>query len=271
MNWIWTLLWLLLLAVVGVVVRPFWDEYSFQILTIVVFLNALATITLWQTAARRPEKLKKKFRKRIWESKPITPKHEPPPPLKKGYAVGEAELQFFSDFEDFANVVNSWLADPDVHPHNSPWRLQELPKSELLKLGMSGPTYGRTYAVFHNQVRPGKIEVKPDWNYTTQEPRVTVHIELDWVRLLSAGTIRGFLIDVTQHVSEHHLQHLEINQEIDRALIGALWETQEISRFGMENEPGYGEIEVQFSGLARSYIHRRQYLRDQAAKAQQQT
>ena len=30
MNWIWTLLWLLLIAVVGVVVRPFWDEYSFQ-------------------------------------------------------------------------------------------------------------------------------------------------------------------------------------------------------------------------------------------------
>src|SRR5262245_33909057 len=57
MNWIWTLLWLLLIAVVGVVVRPFWDEYSFQILTIVVFLNAIATINLWQKAARRPEKL----------------------------------------------------------------------------------------------------------------------------------------------------------------------------------------------------------------------
>jgi hypothetical protein len=65
MNWIWTLLWLLLIAVVGVVVRPFWDEYSFQILTIVVFLNAIATINLWQKAARRPEKLKKKFRNRL--------------------------------------------------------------------------------------------------------------------------------------------------------------------------------------------------------------
>src|SRR5262245_8467989 len=245
----------------------------FEILTIVVFLNAMATITLWQRAARRPEKPKGKFRNRLWRSEPITPKHQPPPPLKEGLFVREAQLQFFSDFEDFANVINSWLTDQYVHPHGSPWRLQELPKSELLKLyrGSGGPVYGRTYAVFHNQVRVGEIEVEPDWKYSTQEPRVTVHIELRWVRLLAAGTIRGFLIDIAQQVSEYHLEYLQINQEIDLALLGVLWETQEISEFGMENEPGYGEIEVQFSGLARSYIHRRQYLRDEAAKAKQQT
>src|SRR5262245_45213476 len=72
-------------------------------------------------------------------------------------------------------------------------------------------------------------------------------------------------------VSEYHLEYLQINQLIDLALLGVLWETQEISEFGMENEPGYGEIEVQFSGLARSYIDSRQYLRNQAAKAKQQT
>jgi len=116
---------------------------------IVVVGNLALTIELWRRAARRPEKLKRRFRNRLWRSKPITPKHQPPPPLKRGYGVGDAELQFFSDFEDFANVVNSWLTDPDVRPHNSPWRLQELPQSELSKLGGSGPTYGRTYAVFH--------------------------------------------------------------------------------------------------------------------------
>lgn len=168
MNWIWTLLWLLLAAVVVVVVRPLWDEYSFQILTIVVFLNAIATITLWQTAARRPEKLKRKFRNRLWRSKPITPKHEPPPLEKDTPGVfGEKAktelMQFFSDFEDFANVVNSWLTDSVEHPHGSPWRLQELPKYELLKLWAGGgPIYGRTYAVFHNQERIGEIEISPD-------------------------------------------------------------------------------------------------------------
>jgi len=274
MNWIWTLLWLLLIAVVGVVVRPFWDEYSFQILTIVVFLNAIATINLWQKAARRPEKLKKKFRKRLWDSKPITPKHQPPPPLKEGLFVREAQLQFFSDFEDFANVVNSWLTDPYVHPHNSPWRLQELPKSELLHLGMDSPTYGRTYAVFHNQVRLGEIEIKPDWKYSTQNPRVTAHVELDWVRMLAAGRIRGFLIDLAQHISEYRpgtVEYLQTNHEIDLALIGVLWETQEISQYGFENEPGHGQIEVELSGLASFYLERRQAFRNQAAKAQQQT
>jgi hypothetical protein len=37
-----------------------------------------------------------------------------------------------------------------------------------------------------------------------------------------------------------------------------LWQTQEISQFGMENEPGYGEIEVRLDGLAGFYFDRRQ-------------
>jgi hypothetical protein len=93
-------------------------------------------------------------------------------------------LQFFSDFEDFATVVNWWLADPDIHP-SGPWRLQELPESELSNLGGEyQPTYGRRYAVFHNQVRIGLIELRPWWDYSTESPHVIAHIELDWVRLL---------------------------------------------------------------------------------------
>src|SRR5262245_35351900 len=95
-------------------------------LYLVVFPNVLATIELWRRAARRPEKLKKKFRNRLWHSKPITLKHERPPSPKEGeWGVDKEDLQFFSDFKDFADVVNWWLADPDVHP-NGPWRLQEL-------------------------------------------------------------------------------------------------------------------------------------------------
>jgi hypothetical protein len=239
-------------------------------LTIIVFLNAAATITLWRTAARRPEKLKKKFLNRLWRSKPITPKHEPPPPLEKGYAVREAQLQFFSDFEEFANVVNCWLADPYVYPHGSPWRLQELPKSELGLWAGEGPTYGRSYAVFHNQVRLGEIEVEPNSSYSTQNPRVTAHIELDLVRLLHFGRIRSFLTDIARHISKYHPgteEYLQANQEIALALTGVLWGTQEISEFGSENEPGHGEIEVELNGLASFYLERRQALRDQAAKA----
>jgi hypothetical protein len=248
---------------------------TFEILTIIVLLNAVATIELWRRAARRPEKPKRKFRNRLWESEPITPKHEPPPPLKRGYAVGEAELQFFRDFEDFANVVNSRLADPNIQRHNILWRLQELPKSELSKLwGGSGPTYGRTYAVFYNQVRIGEIEVRPDWRYSTQDPRVTVHVELKWARLLPFGTIRSFLVDIAEHVSEYRpgtVEYVQTNQQINLAMTSVLWKTQEVSQYGFENEPGHGEIEVELSGLASFYLERRQDFRNQAAKAQQQT
>jgi len=241
----------------------------FEFLIIIVILNIAATIALWRRAARRPEKLKKKFLNLLWRSKPITPKHQPPPLLKKGaWGVGNEQLQFFSDFEDFANIVNWWLADPHVH-QNGPWRLQELPKSELLALGLDSPTYGRRYAVFHNQVRLGEIEVKPDWKYSIQNPRVTVHVELDWVRLLAAGTIRGFLTDIALHISEYHpgtLEYLQTNQQIDLATMDVLWETQEISEFGLENEPGYGRIEVQLNGLASFYLDRRQAFRNQVAK-----
>jgi hypothetical protein len=48
---------------------------TFEILAIIVFLNVAATITLWRTAARRPEKLKKKFLNRLWRGKPITRFH----------------------------------------------------------------------------------------------------------------------------------------------------------------------------------------------------
>jgi hypothetical protein len=76
---------------------------TFEILTILVLVNIGATISLWRLwrrAARRPE-VKKKFLKCVFDTKPITPKQQPPPPLKEGYAAEKEELQFFSDFEEF--------------------------------------------------------------------------------------------------------------------------------------------------------------------------
>jgi len=192
---------------------------TFEILTIIVLVNLGLTIMLWRRAARRPKKLRRKFRNRLLHSEPITPKHEPPPPLKDTYGVGKvtrltpeevqiatavgitqeeyqaqkkklakAQLQFFNDFEDFANVVNSWLADSSDPRHWSPafaWRLQELPKSEITRIGWQwSPNYGRRYGVFHNQVPVGEIQLLPSLGYSAESPRVLAHIELDWARLM---------------------------------------------------------------------------------------
>jgi hypothetical protein len=235
---------------------------TFEILTIIVFLNVAATITLWRTAARRPEKLKKKFRDRLWWGEPITLKHEPPPPLKTGM-IRNPE-QFSSDFEDFANVINWHWVD------YAPWRVQELPTLELSKLADSGPAYGRRYAVFHNQARIGEIELEPDYDYSTENPGVTIHIELNWVRLLPFETTRDFLTHVAWNTFEYQGG---MNQKIDLALMDVLWKTQQISKFGLD-ESGYGQITVELKGLASSYLEgsrRWQAFRNQAAKAQQQT
>jgi hypothetical protein len=189
--------------------------------------------------------------------------------------VGKAELQFFADFEDFADIVNSSLTeDPYFHPH-SPWRLQELPKSELLHLSGHRPTYGRTYAVFHNQERLGEIEVKPDLNYTTQDPRVTAYIELDSVRLLHFEAVRGFFAGIADHVCSNPLERVTLervqaDQQISRAMTSVLWKALKAPQYDFENEPSYeAQIEVELTGSASYYLWRRQYVRDEAAKASQ--
>jgi hypothetical protein len=233
------------------------------LLYIIVFVNIALTIELWRRAVLRPEKPKKKFRKRLWWGEPITPKHEPPPPLKEGGMSVRNPEQFSKDFEDFANVVNRYLVD------YAPWRLQELPTSELSKLAVSSPAYGRRYAVFHNQARVGEIELKPDWRYSTESPEVTIHIELNWVRLLSFETIRDFLMHVATNTFEYQqgtLAYLQMNEEIELAMMDVLWKTQQISKLGFD-EGGYGQITVQLNGLASSYLEGRHAFRNQPAKA----
>jgi hypothetical protein len=230
---------------------------SVGFLAVIVFMNVVATIWLWRSAARRPEIRRKMFLNDLWRSEPITPKHTPPQPLEAGsWGVGEEELQFFADFEDFANVVNRWLADEDIDLHN-PWRLQELPDADLLELGGDdGPTYGRSYAVFHNQIRIGKIEIRPHSKYTTQNPGVAVHVGLDWIRLLSFGRVRGFLEDIARHTTEscpRTLEWLWTNHQIDVAMMSILWETQEVSQYGDHDHPGHGHFEVRWDGLATYY------------------
>src|SRR5262249_37689349 len=102
--------------------------------------------------------LKKKFEKQLYESKPITPIHNPPktPDGDKYGRARESERRFFTDFNEFADVLNWWLADTE-----SRWRLQELPDVER-RLNVpfdAGPMPGRCYALFFNQVKSGRLEI----------------------------------------------------------------------------------------------------------------
>jgi hypothetical protein len=58
-----------------------------------------------------------------------------------------------------------------------------------------------------------------------------------------------------------------VNGSSDAAMIGVLWTTQEISRFGMDDEPSQGEIEVEFGGLASFYLRRREAWRKKSGSS----
>ena len=88
---------------------------------------------------------------------------------------------------------------------------------------------------------------------------------LEWARLL--GAVRTFLTEIAYRVTEYQPgtpAYFETNRVINLALIEVLWETQEISQFAMDNEPGYGSIEVQFNGLATYYLDERRRFRERA-------
>ena len=82
-------------------------------------------------------KLRKKFYRQLLYSEPITPKHQPPPPLKEDtWGVTKEVRQFFNDFEDFADVIASyllpgkfrgWMAERRIAnpPHNPNHHLRE--------------------------------------------------------------------------------------------------------------------------------------------------
>ncbi len=233
---------------------------TFEFLSIVVFLNVLATIELWRRAARRPEKLKKKFLKHILDSNPITPKHQPP----KTFNSGPKKQLFFDDFADFANVINHALADW------SRWRLQELPETDLtsalnLPPGWDGYVYtpGRNYAVFYNQAQVGKLGVAPG-AYDADHPRVTTHIHLDCARLLPFDTIREFLKFIAGYTCIHDdKEYFQAQQTIDRAMTEALWRSNQLDVQNFR-VPDTGKINLRLSGLASRYLESREFLRNQA-------
>jgi hypothetical protein len=70
---------------------------TFNVLVVIVILNVIATIALWQTAVRRPEKVKKKFFAALMDNKPIVPKHQRPKSIGEGWGVCDQDRKFFAD------------------------------------------------------------------------------------------------------------------------------------------------------------------------------
>jgi hypothetical protein len=226
----------------------------------IVVVNAVVTVmlsqgvaTLRRTAARKPPQPKKAFLKAL-RSKPIEPTRVKQNPLPN-YA-SETAKRFCRDFSDFGAVANWWLSDEHV---GSSWRLQELPDTDLELSGGDGPSFGRSFAVFYNQVRFGRLEVTYTHGYSASEPKVRTNIELDNVRLLSFGQVRDFLLNVALHVcnTDENAEYVRAQQEIEQAMTRAVWNTLHISGFDDLDGQGWGELELTLQGIAFWYFRRR--------------
>jgi hypothetical protein len=237
--------------------------FTFGFLTIIVFANVIATIKLWRETARRRRKPKSKFMNALLHGEPITPKHLPPKAIGESFPsrVNDEDKLFFDEFADFADAVNDLLA-------GSPWRLQELPDTELKCARFSdGPTFGRRYAIFHNQVSSGTLEISADFPFYISEKKVRMHIKLNWILLFAFDAVDDFLASVAAHVCYSGVntkEYFETNLAIHRALLGLLWETEQVPE--LEIADGYwGGLELRLGGSASWYFVRREALRKRLA------
>jgi hypothetical protein len=246
---------------------PIVSQYvsSTQVTAIVVALNAMATISLWRDAARKPPRPKKEFLQKLNRSEPIMPKHDPPKAVGGAFSslATEHYRRFYAEFSEFAEVVNWWLADEHI---GGPWRLQELPDG-YVRLNVddsSGPILGRSYTIFHNQVPLGRLEISP--GYSTAGPAVRTEIQLEWVRLLSFESVSGFLRDIAMHVCDKTTKadlHFNVDHAIANALTQALWQTQEITEFEDLDGQGWGELSLHLHGHVPDwYFQRRDAVRN---------
>ena len=234
---------------------------TFEILSILVILNLGVTYSLWRAAARKPPRPTKKFLQQLMRSEPITPKHNPPRVAGGDFAIlaSDADRRFFSDFAEFADVVNWDLSDENF---GSGWRLQELPEGDV-RLNVNtedGPTLGRCYDIFHNQVRLGRLEIRPGLDYSAETPELRTEIQLDNVRLLSFDNITGFLGDISTHVCDSDPksdEYFNASQAIVRALTKVLWESQTITQYADLDAQDWAELELHLQGVASSWHLRR--------------
>jgi len=234
---------------------------NYDYLTILVVITAVATFALWRNSNRpKFKQLNKKFRKALWESNPIEPKHNKPKFEPFNRAIAEWDAKFFYEFDDFADVMNWYLAD-DNEPTS--WRLQELPYTDVGRAD-DGPRSGRAYDLFYNRMEVGKLEIHGNVFYGKEgkerEREIYTRLELNWVRLLSYHDVMEFVTSLATHVVDPKPQSSEwtaATNAINTTILNALWDSYRISEFDLPGDTNWGELELRLHGTPTFYFGRR--------------
>jgi hypothetical protein len=234
---------------------------TFEVLSVIVAINAVATLLLWGKMAGKSNgrpKLNKKVSTALWRSDPIIPKHDPPKPGANFSSLADDEdRQFFADFKEFADVVNWWLAGEFTA---SRFRLQDLPAWDLNLHYSDGPTLGRSFAIYYNQTRLGRLEISPGHEYSTAHPRVYTSLKIDWARFLSFDELTEFLNAIMYHVTTNegtNGDYINARQSVLYGLTRTLWDNYCVSQYDNADDEQWGELTVSFNGMPYFYMDRR--------------
>jgi hypothetical protein len=217
------------------------------IFAIIVLISLSVLVTRTNPKSGRP---KKKVYQQLVSGKPISPKHQRPPIIGDEYGLADdADRLFFSDFFEFGDVMNWWLADQHV---GSRWRIQELPKTELSIDFRDSPEFGRTYEIFCGPIKLGCMEISASSRYERTK-KVQASIELEWVRLLSWDNLTSFLSAVATHVNS--ADDFNNFANIQGSMSRCLWDSLVVrdQDLGLD----WGSLEVTLQGMADFYFSRK--------------
>jgi hypothetical protein len=257
----------------GAPILGFLNSMSYDVLSIVVAVNAVVTFSLvrllWQmdaTKPNRPARLSRKAAKLLFRSDPIVPRHEPPEIDVRRFSGNSvrSKREFFRDFKEFADVMNSGLAESYGNRFTpSRFRLQDRPEDDvglISSFRRDGRSTGRCFQLFYNQYPVGLLEIELDWpGYTTETPKVLTNVEIVMARYLHYNELKIFLETIANYVTEFNCglngDYVEGRLDIDAALTKALWDEDQ------------GHLIVQFRGQAKSYMYSRADWLGNAAKS----
>jgi hypothetical protein len=237
---------------------------NYEALIIIVVVNVFVTLALWRkvmSKSNRGPELNEKAATALWRSDPIIPKHDPPKVAGGEFAslAREIDQRFFADFKDFADVVNWWLADEHTA---SRFRLQDLPDGDLsLNVDFSyGPTLGRSFAIYYNQTRLGRLEISPGNEYKRGVPEAYTSVEINWARFFAFVELTEFLNAIAWHVTTGNPKSDDFRQarsSINASLTRTLWDNYRVSELDHADDQDWGELTVSFHGTASCYVDRR--------------
>lgn len=180
----------------------------------------------------------------IIKDDPITPAHEPSDGIAPtGWAITERTHAFFADFEGFADMLNEYLDD-------TPWRLQQVARTDVSTIGDDSPTPGRRYKIFHGPKEAGRVSISEGWEYSREHAEVRTVVELHQARRFSGSQVTNLMSAFIIHLAEEEDgSRGRSHQIVHNEMVEAMW------RIGPEVVSD-SDLDIHLTGLASRYLRK---------------